>query len=760
MRYKFFWLVLAFITPALSSAQSTVIIGTGTAANDPYTYPAPYGNWYWGAKHQILVRGSELTAAGMSAGNISALAFYVDTPVAIPLNGFTIRMKTTPMNAVTTSFSNSGFTTVFGPQNYTETNGWSNHTFSTLFSWDGTSNILIETCFNNGSWTENAQMRYTPTAFNSVVYYYLDQNNVCSQFSGIATSMNRPNMRFTFTPNGPPTAQFSATPTSSCNGVIQFIDQSFFGITVWLWNFGDGITSTLQNPAHTYTASGTYSVSLTATNVNGNNSLTKLNYINVALGSGPIAPSCTPQTLDTAYTFGITNFTFNNINNSSADNNEKYADFSCGVDTVMPGQWYNISVSTPSPAQHNVRVWIDFNNDGAFSAPSEEIFAADNSFIATGTVFIPASATLNTPLRLRVSADHNLLAAPTPCSSLQYGQAEDYAVYVKPNTNPPVANFSADDTLSCSGTVNFSDYSQNLPVSWLWNFGDGNTSNSQSPSHTYTASGTYSVSLTVTNANGNNTLAKSNYITVTLGNMPITPSCQPVTFNYCCGFGIYKVIFNTINHSSQDAVEGYQDFSCEQQTTINEGQAYPISIQTSPANSQDTKVWIDLNNDGTFSQANELIFSSLSSINPSGSLTVPMAAAVYNTLLRMRVSSDVGGTNQAHCDPLIQGQDEDYGVIINSMVGAEQVVGNQVSVSVYPNPFSEMANVTWQMSDGKVEPKQIKLYDIYGQAVKEIVIPSGASNLTIERSNLVAGIYIYKVMSENETLATGKIIIQ
>lgn len=759
MRLKIFppLLFLSF-APFFSLAQLTAIVGTGTSANDPYTYPAPYGNWYWGAKHQILVRASELTSAGMSAGNITALAFFVDTPAGTPLNGFAIRMKTTLQNNTTTNFSNSGFTTVFGPQNYTESSGWSNHVFSTPFSWDGTSNILIETCFNNGSWTQNAQMRYTPTAFNSVVYYYQDQSNVCTQFSG-TTSMNRPNMRFTYSPNGPPTVQFSATPTSSCNGAIQFIDQSFSGITAWLWNFGDGNTSTIQNPLHTYTTSGSYSVSLTVTNANGNNSLTKPNYINVALGSGPIAPSCIPQTLDTSYTFGITNFTFNNINNTSADNNEKYADFSCGVDTVLPGQWYTISVSTPSPAQHNVRVWIDFNNDGAFSVPSEEVFSANNSFIANGTVFIPATATLNTALRLRVSADHNLLAPPTPCSNLQYGQAEDYALYVKPNTNPPVANFSADDTLSCSGIINFTDFSQNLPVSWLWNFGDGATSNSQSPSHTYTASGTYSVSLTVTNANGNNTLVKSNYITVTLGNTPIAPSCQPVTFNYCCGYGIYKVIFNTINHSSQDAVEGYQDFSCEEQTTINEGQPYAISIQTSPANVQDTKVWIDLNNDGAFSQANELVFSSLNSINPTGSITVPLSAAVYNTLLRMRVSSDVGGTNQSFCDPLIQGQAEDYGVIINSTVGVGQpATGDQLSVMVYPNPFSETAVFEMVNNQSSMAGVEFKIYDMYGIEVKSFQIYS--SRFIINREHLSSGIYFYEMIGENHTIATGKLIIQ
>lgn len=52
-------------------------------------------------------------------------------------------------------------------------------------------------------------------------------------------------------------------------GEVQFSDQSSNNPTEWSWNFGDGNNSTLQNPAHTYTASGTYEVCLTATNAGG-----------------------------------------------------------------------------------------------------------------------------------------------------------------------------------------------------------------------------------------------------------------------------------------------------------------------------------------------------------------------------------------------------------------------------------------------------------------------------------------------------------
>ena len=79
----------------------------------------------------------------------------------------------------------------------------------------------------------------------------------------------------------------------------------------------------------------------------------------------------------------------------------------------------------------------------------------------------------------------------------------------------PIANFSATPT---SGTaplnVNFSDESENNPISWQWDFGDGNTSTQQNPSYTYNDDGNYTVSLIVSNNDGSDTKTKTNYINV------------------------------------------------------------------------------------------------------------------------------------------------------------------------------------------------------------------------------------------------------
>jgi hypothetical protein len=52
-------------------------VGTGQVQNSPYDYPAPYGNWYWGARHQMVIRAAELQAAGLPVGNVTSLGFDV-----------------------------------------------------------------------------------------------------------------------------------------------------------------------------------------------------------------------------------------------------------------------------------------------------------------------------------------------------------------------------------------------------------------------------------------------------------------------------------------------------------------------------------------------------------------------------------------------------------------------------------------------------------------------------------------------------------
>ena len=87
----------------------------------------------------------------------------------------------------------------------------------------------------------------------------------------------------TVTAPAPPSADFSGTPRSGTAPLtVSFTDLSTNTPTAWSWTFGDGSTSTEENPGHEYTNAGTYSVSLTVQNADGSDTETKADYITVS----------------------------------------------------------------------------------------------------------------------------------------------------------------------------------------------------------------------------------------------------------------------------------------------------------------------------------------------------------------------------------------------------------------------------------------------------------------------------------------------
>jgi hypothetical protein len=187
------------------SSTLTPIIGTpgpaSTGANTSTTYPSPFGNWYFGAKQQFLYTAAELTAAGFAAGNITSLAFNVTTPVTTTLNDYTILMKNTNVTALTTTFE-TGLTQVFYSAAYTPSalTGFANNTFNlTPFAWDGTSNVVIEICFNNTAYTNNAVATWANAFTGAAHYYNADAAGVCATVTNGLVTNNRPIIQFTGT---------------------------------------------------------------------------------------------------------------------------------------------------------------------------------------------------------------------------------------------------------------------------------------------------------------------------------------------------------------------------------------------------------------------------------------------------------------------------------------------------------------------------------------------------------------------------------
>jgi hypothetical protein len=191
------------ISAKLIKSNVSITVGTGSLAtagsgSSGLTNVSPFSHYYGGYKFQYVVRASELTAAGLAAGNITALSFDV-TSAGTTYNGFTMSIAPTASTVATGTFLTGTFTDVF-IGSVTPTVGLSAINFSTPFNWDGTSNIVVQLCWsnNNGGGTA-AEVRYDATSFVSLAHFNADNQTpavVCGTTTATNTQSNRPKMVF------------------------------------------------------------------------------------------------------------------------------------------------------------------------------------------------------------------------------------------------------------------------------------------------------------------------------------------------------------------------------------------------------------------------------------------------------------------------------------------------------------------------------------------------------------------------------------
>lgn len=138
--------------------QTVIGAGTSTGSSSPYN---PFNGGYGGMKTQYIITADELRAAGLSAGPINSIGFEM-TAGTQTYNDFSIEMGHTSLSEFSTTINYvGGLTLVKTPANRTNTVGVNTIALTTPFVWDGSSNIIISTCWsNNASSNGSSTIKY------------------------------------------------------------------------------------------------------------------------------------------------------------------------------------------------------------------------------------------------------------------------------------------------------------------------------------------------------------------------------------------------------------------------------------------------------------------------------------------------------------------------------------------------------------------------------------------------------------------------
>jgi gliding motility-associated-like protein len=308
-----------------------------------------------------------------------------------------------------------------------------------------------------------------------------------------------------------PVADFTGTNTTACKAplTVSFTNLSTNAVS-YNWSFGDGNTSTQQNPLHTYTTTGSFDVTLIVTNSNGcTDTISRPAFVKIAppqasINNLPVL-GCTPLS-----------WTFSSAVNTVDPVISYHWDFGDGNSSSLPTPThvfntgsYDITLIVTTAGGCTDTVIVK-NGITASIKPAANLIATpldvcahlpvNFTDLSTGTVTtwhwdFGDGSTSNQQNPIHIYEDTGYFDIKLQVCNAGCCDSVTFSQYI--HINPPIAAFDVD--FSCySKTRTFTDRSIGADE-WTWDFGDGSTSTLQSPLHTYADTGNYTISLRVKN---------------------------------------------------------------------------------------------------------------------------------------------------------------------------------------------------------------------------------------------------------------------
>lgn len=541
----------------------------------------------------------------------------------------------------------------------------------------------------------------------------------------------------------------------------------------------------------TLAANTTYYAKVTPTNGNGD----AAGCSEITFTSNSTIAYCGPITAS-AVTYPISSVSLNGVTNTSAATTgaPAYEDFTSTVFNVYQGLSHQLAVTGTGLGTNRfgMTAFVDWNNDGDFNDANEQYFTTaplvggtGATVNLTGNITVPAGVTLGNK-RMRIKYNFNssttalIDALSNPCANMGNGQVEDYTLSV---TLPPSAPVCTTITAPLAGAA---DFPANGTITWTAaEFAAGyKVYIGTTPGGIDVANGTV-----VTGTSYKPGLAANTtyYLTIVPYNsLGDAAGCTEIMFTTVgvvyCGPLVYSTVepttnvtFAGINNTTSAVLNGTpaHEFFLDQVGTVLTNTSYPISLNANTDGGSFRHffaVFIDWNQDGDFDDADEKYFTTpaqfifvlgsdgVTGTPATGNIVVPANAKLGQT--RMRVKSAFYGSTGPSTEPNLSnfanacvttgstfGQVEDYTIQVNTATqGTSNVDKNKVSV--YPNPFSDVLNI----SDVK-GMRSVSISDVSGRQIKTMKA-SAALNL----SDLKTGLYIVTLHMEDGSVKSIKAI--
>ena len=654
-----------------------------------------------------------------------------------------------------TNFSNSGFGTT-----------WSVNTVS-FQTPSGTVNSTLNT--TNPGAASPAEFSFTPKAsdIDSVYILKIEVKDLVKLCDTIVTRY--------ISVSGVP--KIAISPLSACIGVSQVYADSINpkGAT-YAWSFGDGGSSAIDSPSHTYTNAGNYNLKLTIQNASGcintdSITITVNTLPNANFGASTvICPQQAVQFSDSSTAASgdkIAGWQYNFGDKSPFSNSQNpYHQYSgAGTDTVT------LTVTTNKGCSASVTKEVKIQSGPKAGFTTNAVCVGDSTrFTNTSTVPVgtpsylwdfgdgSSTSALKSPAHFYAAGAYTVkLAVALP------GGCTDTVINIVSVNGKPTAYISAPATACVGTTVAINDSGSTGTLNYKWHFGDGDSSATAKNNHAFLAPNNYTIRLTVSATGGcPDTVSKNISINANpVANFVHDTACDgsPVHFRDTSNGTIIAYSWNfgdgAGTSSAKDPAYSYSGggtYPVSEKVTSTFGCSNTVSIDVNVNNvpvtpfsySADTKGMVTFSLIGTPASSNTYSWDfgdGSAADTQRNAIHTYSATGSYLVTLSTKANTGCSAT-----DTLTVSVD---------ITGINNMLAQNLKLQIAPNPFSDKLNIEYNLPNA--QEMKLGIYDIAGKEITTFVNTyqeAGKYEYTIDadKYNIGAGVYFLRIVAGSQAI--------